>query len=106
MTKEVTELSITIHEEPIEGFLAESEEHGSVELPALEAFALEHELDEEELSGLRAELEARDVEIVTPEPEAEAEPEAAWATADASGALDSLTLFMNRAGRYPLLTAA
>jgi RNA polymerase primary sigma factor len=106
MKKEVNELSTTIHEEPIEAFLAESEEHGSVELPALEAFALEHELDEEELNGLRAELESRDVEIVDPDAKEQDADEARAAEAYVSGATDSLTLFMNRAGRYPLLTAA
>src|SRR5204862_4857174 len=66
------------------------------------AFALEHELDEEGLNALRAELEAREVEIVQAEPE----QESVAVDTDLSGSVDSLTLFMNRAGRYQLLTAA
>ena len=96
------ELSTTIHEEPIEVFLSETEEQGAVEATVLEAFALEHELDEEELNALRAELEAREVEIVQAEPE----QESVAVDTDLSGSVDSLTLFMNRAGRYQLLTAA
>ncbi len=79
-------------------FLDEAEERGTIDESALEALALEQELDEDELAALRAELESRDVEIVAPEPIVE-EAEAALAT-------DALGLFMNRAGRYPLLTAA
>jgi RNA polymerase primary sigma factor len=52
---------------------------------------------------LRAELDARDVEIVTAETAA---PEVHAAEAAVLGSTDALTLFMNRAGRYRLLTAA
>jgi RNA polymerase primary sigma factor len=81
-------------------FIEHAEEQGAVEEAALEAVAFEHELDEEELAALRADLEARGVEIETPELEAE------LLTPDAGGASDSLTLFMNEIGRYQLLTAA
>jgi RNA polymerase primary sigma factor len=69
---------------------------------ALEAAAIEHDLDEEELAALRGELEARGVEIAThetDEPQLNLEP-------DAIGAVDSLTLFMNDIGKHELLTAA
>jgi RNA polymerase primary sigma factor len=103
-------LSTTL-ELTVPAFLEQAEELGSVEENALEALAHEHDLDDEELEAVRAELEAREVEIVEPaepeasepapaiEPEPEREPVAA-------GTTDSLTLFMNRVGRYPLLTAA
>jgi RNA polymerase primary sigma factor len=85
----------------VPAFLEEAEENASIEETALEAFALEHDLDEEELAEVRAELEAREVEIVAaPVPE----PIAAHATAPNPS--DALSLFMHRAGRYPLLTAA
>src|SRR5829696_2690229 len=71
---------------------------------ALEAFAHEHDLDEEELSELRAELEAREVEIVVPAPEEPVERQAA--RVEAPVPTDALSLFMHRAGRFPLLTAA
>jgi RNA polymerase primary sigma factor len=77
----------------------EIEEHGTIEETALEALALEHDLDDDELAAVRAELEERDIEIVAPAPVA---PEGD----QLAGATDSLTLFMHRAGRYALLTAA
>ena len=50
-------------EAPSQTFLDEYEEKGEIEESALEAFALEHDLEEEDLGALRAELEAQDVEI-------------------------------------------
>jgi len=84
-------------------FLEEAEENASIEETALEAFALEHDLDEEELAEVRAELEAREVEIVAP---SAPDPAVAHAPAHAPSPSDALSLFMHRAGRYPLLTAA
>jgi RNA polymerase primary sigma factor len=100
-----TKLNTTI-EPTVTAFLDEAEERGTIEESALEALVLEHDLDEEELAALRAELEAREVEIVAPvEPEPETEETPVAETA-APSAGDSLTLFMNKVGRYPLLTAA
>jgi RNA polymerase primary sigma factor len=84
--------------------LEEAEEQGSLEESALEAFALEHELDEEQLAELRAELEAREVELVSPVVP-ESPPETLVHEAPPAST-DALTLLMNSAGRYPLLTAA
>ena len=87
----------TIIEEPIQVFLAVAEERGSLEESALETFAAEHDLDDDELVALRAELEAREIDVLAP------------VRADVhqgSVSTDALTLFMNRAGRYQLLTAA
>jgi RNA polymerase primary sigma factor len=86
---------------PLLNVLDEAEERGAIDEEALEALAHEHELDDEELLALRAELDARDVEIVAPR-ESESRP----VREEFSGSTDGLTLFMNRAGRYPLLTAA
>jgi RNA polymerase primary sigma factor len=90
----------TIIEEPIQAFLAVAEERGSVEETALEAFAAEHDLDEEELVALRAELEAREIDVLAPVRAGTVEAN------QGSSSTDALTLFLNRAGRYPLLTAA
>jgi RNA polymerase primary sigma factor len=95
------ELSTTL-ELAVPAFLEEAEEHESIDEAALEAFALEHDLDEEDLVELRAELEAREVEIVTPP----ADEPVAPAHAQTAAPTDALSLFMHRAGRYPLLTAA
>ena len=88
-----------ILEETIQTFLGDAEERGTIEESALEAFVAEHDLDEEELAALRTELEAREVDVVAPVREA-------FEGRELPGTTDALTLFMNRAGRFPLLTAA
>ncbi len=80
-------------------FLDEVEERGTTEIEAIEALAVEHELDDDDVVAIRSELEARDVEIVAPEP-------IAYNADHLPVTTDALTLFMNRAGRYRLLTAA
>src|SRR4051794_37834079 len=93
----VTELTKLAEIEP-RTFVEQAEELGELEEEVLEAYAHEHELEEEELAALRAELEERGVEVIaTPHTEPVAQAEVS------SGSTDSLTLFMNEAGRYPLL---
>jgi RNA polymerase primary sigma factor len=96
--KEVRNLT-NILEVPRRTFLDEAEERGTIEEESLDAFAFEHDLEDEEVAALRKELDERDVEIVEP-----VEPSPARATELAT--TDGLALFMNRAGRYALLTAA
>jgi hypothetical protein len=91
----VNELSTTTFPAPVQAFLDDAEERGAIDESALEAFAVEHELDDEELSALRAELDVRAVDLVTAVTD---EPHVAPASTD------SLTLFMNSAGRYKLLS--
>jgi RNA polymerase primary sigma factor len=88
-------------EAPFDAFLEDAEERGQIDESALEAFAVEHDLEEDDLGALRAELERRDVEILTPEV-----PEPMYEASPAVGTADALTLFMNRAGKHALLTAA
>src|SRR3989449_311306 len=64
-----------------------------------------HDLDDDELAALRSELESRGVEIVEAADD-EAAPALPAVAHDAPGTTDALTLFMNAAGRHPLLTAA
>ncbi len=82
---------------PVLTFLEEAEERGAVDETALEALATEHELDDDALASLRDELDARAVDVFVPPAD---EPHVVPASTD------SLTLFMNAAGRYKLLTAA
>jgi RNA polymerase primary sigma factor len=91
-----------ILEEPIQTFLGNAEERGTIEESELEAFAAEHDLDEDELAALRTELEAREVDVAIPAAPVSETPQGH----ELSGTTDGLTLFMTRAGRYPLLTAA
>src|SRR3954452_8484814 len=89
-------------------FVDAGEERGFVTSEAIEDFVLEHDLGEDELLDLRAELERREIKVH----EAGADDEPADSGLDlsfdamAGGVPDSLTLFMNELGRYQLLTAA
>ena len=90
-----------IAERDFHAFLEEAEEAGFLDEASLDAFALEHELEDDELAALRTELETREVEIVRPR-----EEELDLRPSPGPTSTDSLTLFMNAAGRYKLLTAA
>src|SRR5919198_3853514 len=98
MRKEVSELNVFV-DLPVREFLADAEDRGTIEESALEAFALEHDLGEEDVVALRAELEERAVEIVSLDvrPEPDGSPHVPT---------DALGLLMRDAGRFPLLTAA
>jgi RNA polymerase primary sigma factor len=101
----VNELT-TILDTPLSAFFEDAEERGTIGEHELEALALEHELDADELAEVRAELESRAVEIVLPE-DSEQEDDAPTRIAyePELASTDALTLFMREAGRYPLLTA-
>ena len=71
----------------------------------LEALALEHDLDDDELAALRAELESRGVRVEEAPDADDGELDLSF-DVTAGGVPDSLTLFMNELGRYPLLTAS
>ncbi|HEY2939317.1 MAG TPA: sigma-70 family RNA polymerase sigma factor, partial [Gaiellaceae bacterium] len=100
--------------EPARVLLESSEERGFVEPAELEAFALEHDLADEEVEQLTRELEAIGLDVGEPvaegeasaktEPAAPAEPEAQAQVL--VGAADSLQLFLADIGRHKLLTAA
>ena len=85
-----------------------AEERGFIEPAELEAFALEHELNEDEIEQLSRELEANGLEIGQPQAAAETRtPEPPPAPTEAlTGAADSLQLFLADVGRHKLLTAA
>src|SRR3982075_1345736 len=93
-----------------------AQERGYLEPAELEAFAVELDRNDEEVEELTAELEKKGLEISTPaaaaaaeaekEKEKEAELAAAEAASSASGAADSLQLFLADVGKHNLLTAA
>jgi RNA polymerase primary sigma factor len=85
----------------VESLLDETTEKGFLEERELEAFALEHDLQGEDLDELRRALEERDVEL-------RVETEDAWEAPAHTPAVttDSLQLFLNEAGKHKLLTAA
>jgi RNA polymerase primary sigma factor len=89
-----------------------AEERGFVEPTDLEAFALEHDLADDEVEQITRELEAIGLEIGEPRREA-AEQQAAAPEAQRApdpeaivGSADSLQLFLADVGRHKLLTAA
>jgi RNA polymerase primary sigma factor len=87
-------------------FVEDAEEHGVVDVVALDSVAAELDLDDEELAALRSELETRGVEIAPEERAGDDGAREPRAEAAPVGTTDSLTLFMNEIGRHKLLTAA
>jgi RNA polymerase primary sigma factor len=108
-----TQLQELLETEPARMLLEGAEERGFVLPTELEAFALEHDLSDDEVEQLTRELEAIGLEVGEPadeteEPAQKAEP-ATPAPAQAQalvGAADSLQLFLADIGRHKLLTAA
>ncbi len=97
---------------PLAAFFDEAEEREVITEDELDALAIEHELESEELADVRAELDARGVEVVRSETGDEttrsADEAAVVPTWDEGAAVptDSMTLFMREAGRHRLLSAA
>src|SRR6187397_473660 len=95
-------------------FLVEAaEERGHVEPTELEAFALEHDLDEADVEQLMRELEAIGLEVSEARSEEDAKPAAAEPEEPKTpnpdvvvGSADSLQLFLADVGRHKLLTAS
>ena len=83
----------------VAAFVHNAQERGFVRTTEIDALQHEFELDEEALVWLRAQLEEFDVEIDDDKPELDLSP-------GAGGTTDSLQLFLNDLGRYPLLNAA
>jgi RNA polymerase primary sigma factor len=82
------------------------EETGCVNLSAFNELVVELELDDEELAGLYERLEERHIDL-TDDCGLPEVAETVYANSElAAMTTDSLQLFLNEAGRYPLLTAA
>ena len=92
-----------VNMDALHAFLEEARERGTVKTAELEALHVEHDLDEEAGDALRAALLEADVEIEADAPEVELELDL---TPSHHGTTESLQLFLNGIGRYPLLTAA
>jgi RNA polymerase primary sigma factor len=88
-----------------------AEERGYLEPAELEAFSVEHDLNDDEVEELTRELERIGLEVRQPAAEAEKEAEKEKPAEPAephvlSGSADSLQLFLADVGRHKLLTAA
>jgi RNA polymerase primary sigma factor len=82
------------------------EEMGCINMSAFTALVQELELDDEELNGLYEQIEGRNIEL-TDDCGLPEVAESTYVNGEvAAMTTDSLQLFLNEAGRYPLLTAA
>ncbi|MGH3026208.1 MAG: sigma-70 family RNA polymerase sigma factor, partial [Gaiellaceae bacterium] len=88
--------------EALDALLAHREEHHTLTAGDVADVAIAHDLDEHELETLAAELESQGI---APEAEEE-EPELNLSVGESLYTTDSFQMFLNEAGRYPLLTAA
>ena len=107
-----------IESEQVKALVERSEERGFIEPVEFEAFVLEHDLNDEEQEQLTRELETLGLEVgqsragkgqgqgkdADKEKDTDAEP--APVAAVATGAADSLQLFLADVGRHKLLNAA
>src|SRR5437763_6965593 len=93
-------------EEQIRALLEHGEEHGCLNLSEFSEFVQAHELDEEQLSQIYEELEARHIELTDDCARRDTESEPTIVNGDLAGATtDALQLFLNEAAKWPLLTA-
>jgi RNA polymerase primary sigma factor len=93
-------------EQQLRALMEHGEEMGCINMSAFTALVQELDLDEEELNGLYEQIETRGIDLTDDCALPEAE-EATYVNEQvAAMTTDSLQLFLNEAGRYPLLTAA
>src|SRR6266480_7664589 len=93
-------------QDPIAVLVEHGEEHGCVHMTELYELVQKLELEEEEVESLIERLETHGIEL-TDDCSRAIEEEVAYTNQQiASATTDSLQLFLNEAGRYPLLTAA
>jgi RNA polymerase primary sigma factor len=102
------QLTELLESEQVKALIERSEERGYIEPAELEAFALEHELSDEETEAFTRELETSGLDVGAPAaPVVEKDTvEEVWAADAPAGAADSLQLFLADVGRHKLLTAA
>jgi len=104
------QISELLETEGARSLVEAAEERGHVEPTELEAFALEHDLDDADVEQLTRELEAIGLEVNDPRSEEDAkraQPEPKTPNPDVVvGSADSLQLFLADVGRHKLLTAS
>jgi RNA polymerase primary sigma factor len=92
-----------VTEEQIQRLIASGEEEGCVNLSQFNELVAEHELDDDEVSRLYGELEERGIELS--DDCGRETQESTYVNGDlAVATTDALQLFLNEAGRWPLLT--
>src|SRR3982751_6866750 len=93
-------------QDPIAVLVEHGEEHGCVHMTELYEIVAKLELEEEDIETLLERLDSHGVELTDDCSRAIEEDVAYTNTQIAAATTDSLQLFLNEAGRYPLLTAA
>jgi RNA polymerase primary sigma factor len=92
------------HEEPIAALLVESERQGCLNLTRFNEFVAEHELDDDEVRAVYDQLDESGIEVS--DDCGRQTEESTYVNGDlAVATTDALQLFLNEAGRWPLLTA-
>ena len=93
-------------ERQLRALMEYGEEIGCINMSAFNALVQDLELDDEELSGLYEQIEERGIELTDDCGLPEVDEPTYVNSEVAAMTTDSLQLFLNEAGRYPLLTAA
>jgi len=90
----------------LQALIEQGEEQGRINLSELEELMTEVDLPDDEITGIYEQLDQRGIELIDDCSVEEAD-EPHYANDEvATMTTDSLQLFLNEAGRYPLLTAA
>jgi RNA polymerase primary sigma factor len=91
-------------ESKIQSLLEQGEEQGCVNLSAFSEFVQEHELTDEDVARLHEELDARNIDLT--DDCGREHGASTYVNGDlAVATTDALQLFLNEAGKWPLLTA-
>ena len=93
-------------DQQLRALMEHGEEMGCFKMSAFTVLVQELELDDEELNGLYEQIEQRGIELTDDCGLPEIEESTYVNSEVAAMTTDSLQLFLNEAGRYPLLTAA
>jgi len=92
------------HEEPIAALIEEGERQGCLNLTRFNEFVAEHDLDDDEIRSIYDQLDERGIEVS--DDCGRQTDESTYVNGDlAVATTDALQLFLNEAGRWPLLTA-
>ena len=93
-------------EQQLRALMEHGEEMGCINMSAFTTLVQELDLDDEELNGLYEQIEARGIDLTDDCALPEADEPTYVNEQVAAMTTDSLQLFLNEAGRYPLLTAS
>jgi RNA polymerase primary sigma factor len=93
-------------EQQLRALMEHGEEMGCINMSAFTALVQELDLDDDELNGLYEQIETRGIDLTDDCALPEADDPTYVNEQVAAMTTDSLQLFLNEAGRYPLLTAA